>query len=80
MTPDEVRKIRDRNQLIVMQASGAPMLLEKHLYFKQDKWKAVLEKEVDWQKVIPLRAVGGLKLFEPPASKMEEIPEELLPQ
>lgn len=81
MTPDEVRKLRDRNQLIVVQASGAPMLLKKHLYFKQDKWKAVLEKEVDWQKVIPQRATRVLKLFDPPKfnSDKKELPEELLP-
>lgn len=71
MYPDEVAKIRETNELIVLQQGKPPMLLTKHMYFKQEKWKAVLGKEVDWQEDISPRGLSKLYLFSDNASHKE---------
>ena len=77
MYPDEVARIRKTNELIVIQTGRPPMLLKKHLYFQQEKWKIVLGKEVNWREDIHPRGLSKLYLFSDTASNKEDSEKDL---
>lgn len=64
MYPEEVRALRDSDELLIIQTGRPPMKLKKHMYFKQKKWQRVLAMETHWSN-IEERDYEPLTLFEP---------------
>ncbi|MDW2796144.1 type IV secretory system conjugative DNA transfer family protein, partial [Clostridium boliviensis] len=51
MYPEEVRALRDSDELLIIQTGRPPMKLKKHMYFKQKKWQRVLAMETHWSNI-----------------------------
>lgn len=61
MTPDEVKMIRDTNEVLIFQPGRYPARMKKCLYFQKEKWKDIPKTE--WTK-IPKRKYEPLALCE----------------
>lgn len=62
MTPDEIERMRE-DQIIIFQRGKNPMLIKKHMYYKQKKW-AKLQK-TNWNDDIKDREHSDLVVFKP---------------
>ena len=62
MNPDELERLEE-DKVIIFQRGKKPMLLQKHFYFKQQKWSNI--PKVNWYNEIKPRIDGKIKLIDP---------------